>query len=207
MRASEERFTRDMRRLTLAIRLIRLDARTRTVAEWSGLTIHRVRTLYRSPLADIEQPSVTRPRGPAPYNIGCLTGSANLRSEVGAAAVLCRALGVYVPGERVTPNRVISLARGERLCLAYEVYSSVVPAPKLSIEHLALLVRELVSGERVTLGACVACDGAIVIDRLRADRPVCAVCGGVAVEEGARAADVCESGPASHPASVQKNLF
>lgn len=207
MRASEERFTRDMRRLTLAIRLLRLDARTRTVAEWSGLTIHRVRTLYRSPLADIEQPSVTRPRGPAPYNIGSLTGSANLRSEVGAAAVLCRALGVYVPGERVPPNRVTSLARGERLCLAYEVYASVVPAPKLSIEHVALLVRELVSGERVTLGACIACDGAIVIDRLRADRQVCAVCGGVAVEEGALPEDAGGSTPTAPATAAQQSLF
>ena len=47
MRITDDRYTRDRLRLDLALRLIRHEARTRTIRNWTGLTDDRIRKLYR----------------------------------------------------------------------------------------------------------------------------------------------------------------
>ena len=48
MRVSDDRYTRDRQRLDLALRLIRHEARTFTIRQWTGLSDDRIRKLYRS---------------------------------------------------------------------------------------------------------------------------------------------------------------
>jgi hypothetical protein len=43
MRVSDDRYTRDRQRLDLALRLIRHEARTFTIREWTGLSDDRIR--------------------------------------------------------------------------------------------------------------------------------------------------------------------
>ena len=43
MRVSEERYSRDRERFDLALRMIHLEARTRTIKQWTGLTDDRIR--------------------------------------------------------------------------------------------------------------------------------------------------------------------
>ena len=48
MRVSDDRYSRDRLRYDLALRLIRHEARTHTIRQWTGLTDDRIRKLYRS---------------------------------------------------------------------------------------------------------------------------------------------------------------
>ena len=48
MRVSDDRYTRDRERFDLALRLIRHEARTFTIRQWTGLSDDRIRKLYRS---------------------------------------------------------------------------------------------------------------------------------------------------------------
>ncbi len=52
MRVSDDRYTRDRQRLDLALRLIRHEARTFTIRQWTGLSDDRIRKLYRSYVLD-----------------------------------------------------------------------------------------------------------------------------------------------------------
>ena len=48
MRVSDDRYARDRQKLDLAVRLIRHEARTHTIRQWTGLSDDRIRKLYRS---------------------------------------------------------------------------------------------------------------------------------------------------------------
>jgi hypothetical protein len=47
MRVSDDRYTRDRQRLDLALRLIRHEARTFTIRQWTGLSDDRIRNSFR----------------------------------------------------------------------------------------------------------------------------------------------------------------
>src|SRR5208337_4906146 len=66
MRVSDDRYTRDRQRLDLALRLIRHEARTFTIRQWTGLSDDRIRKLYRSYCQDLKAGRVLRHRGKSP---------------------------------------------------------------------------------------------------------------------------------------------
>ena len=66
MRVSDDRYTRDRERLDLALRLIRHEARTYTIRQWTGLSDDRIRKLYRSYCTDLQSAEVLRHRGKSP---------------------------------------------------------------------------------------------------------------------------------------------
>ena len=66
MRISDDRYTRDRQRLDLALRLIRHEARTFTIRQWTGLSDDRIRKLYRSYLCGGDAAPVSRHRGKSP---------------------------------------------------------------------------------------------------------------------------------------------
>ena len=66
MRVSDDRYTRDRERLDLALRLIRHEARTFTIRQWTGLSDDRIRKLYRSYVPEGAAAAVLRHRGKSP---------------------------------------------------------------------------------------------------------------------------------------------
>jgi hypothetical protein len=66
MRVSDDRYTRDRERLDLALRLIRHEARTFTIRQWTGLSDDRIRKLYRSYVLESDSSTVMRHRGKSP---------------------------------------------------------------------------------------------------------------------------------------------
>src|ERR1700744_5482884 len=66
MRVSDDRYTRDRQKFDLAVRLIRHEARTFTIRQWTGLSDDRIRKLYRSYCLDGMAAAVTRHRGKSP---------------------------------------------------------------------------------------------------------------------------------------------
>ena len=66
MRVSDDRYTRDRQRFDLALRLIRHEARTFTIRQWTGLSDDRIRKLYKSYCQHGAAAAVTRHRGKSP---------------------------------------------------------------------------------------------------------------------------------------------
>ena len=177
MRVSEERYSRDLRRLNLATTLLRHRVRSGLVMQWTGLPDRRLRTLRGREGHSGEGPAQSRHRGPPPRALSVFFQTAALRSEASAIAVLCQVYEV-LPLARGPEalKRLPTVGRGERLCLAYEAYLAVVPDPKYSLEQVFLLLDALTLRDTILLGQCTHCQGAMLLDVQRIETPLCASC-------------------------------
>jgi hypothetical protein len=176
MRITEDRYSQHRRSLDLAWRLIKHEARTRTISRWTQLSGHRIRQLYKS-YSSRQHKRVTRHRGMSPYKLEMILSSPRLRCEAAMFAAICRSLQVLPTGQLSDPERVLpGVERGELLCVAFEWFRFDVPDTKLTIEHGLLLINELARGELIHLGACRTCQGVILLDRLSTGRLDCVFC-------------------------------
>lgn len=200
MRISDDRYSRDRLRIDLAMRLIRHEARTRTIRMWTGLTDDRIRKLYRSYLVDGDGPRVVRHRGKSPQQAGFFTRSDAVRQDAAALATLMQIYGA-LPRQRVfDAARVLpSAPRGELLCSAYESFRHVHPASRISFEHAAFLLITLARGDELRLEPCHRCASPGIVDVLAVRASLCGPCGaelapGIAAR-AARAAPLGDARP------------
>ena len=180
MRVSDDRYTRDRERLDLALRLIRHEARTFTIRQWTGLSDDRIRKLYRSYLDDARG-ELPRHRGKSPHQVGYFTRSVRLQEETLALATSLWLLGVLGKANTAeAPGSLAALARGAMLCEAFDSYRLARPAAQISFEHAVFLVNALCSGEQLRIGWCSGCGGLMLIEpfSLRVSR--CHHCSGTA---------------------------
>src|ERR1700752_644190 len=94
MRIYDDRYHRERLRFHVALRFIRLEARTHTIRYWTGLTDDRIRKLYRSYLADSPERLVRRHRGKSPQRAALFLRSARLREQSALLASLFRLVGL-----------------------------------------------------------------------------------------------------------------
>ena len=172
MRISDDRYSRDRLRLDIALHFIRLEARTHTIRQWTGLTDDRIRKLYRTYLHGGGR-CLTRHRGKSPQQAAFFLRTARLRQEAAALASICCLLGL-LDGRRGKPaeRHAGGVSRAASLCRAYEVYRAIVPMPAISFEHHVLLVNALARGDELRFGDCHGCGALLVVDSL-ALRPSC----------------------------------
>jgi hypothetical protein len=176
MRITEDRYSQHRRSLDLAWRLIRHEARTRTISRWTQLSGHRIRQLYNS-YSSKQHTRVTRHRGMSPYRLEMILSSPRSRCEAALFGAICRSLQVLPTEQLSDPERVLpGVERGELLCEAFEWFRFDVPDAKLTIEHGLLLISELARGELIHLGACRTCRGVILVDCLSTGRLECVFC-------------------------------
>jgi hypothetical protein len=175
MRISEDRYSRDLRRINLARRMIRHEVRTKWICMWTGLSGERVRNLFRS--YEASTGGARRHRGPSPKRIVSFLRSPPLRAEVSAIGGLACTLQI-VPREPIPNARrtLPSLDTGEWLCHVFELYRHIVPESRLTMDQLILLVITLAEGEDLEIGHCVNCHGALLLDRLGVSRRLCLNC-------------------------------
>lgn len=178
MRVSNDRYSRDLRTIELARRMLLHEARTQTICAWTGLTSDRVRNLARSHGAGDTLPEAQRHRGPSPSRLSALLATARMRSEAAAVAGLCRVLQVLPEKAAPSARKALpALVRGERLLAAFELFRGVVLQARLTLEQLVLLVLTLAEGESWSIDHCTRCHATILIDRLAsAPRRLCAHC-------------------------------
>jgi hypothetical protein len=171
MRVSDERYSRDLRRLQLAWRMILQDARTSTIARWTHLSIYRIRRLRRHYSNHPAPASILK--GSAPFRIEFFSKSATVRAEAPMLAGFLRCFGVL---DGSTSDEW-SLSQGERFCSAYELFRAYCYSPRseISFEHSVLLLTELMRGEELTLAYCT-CGELVVQDCLSVRKPLCASC-------------------------------
>lgn len=206
MRIWGHRYSRDLQRFNLALRMIAHEARTHTICEWAGLPEDRVRNLYQSYYHEHGKSLTARRRGPSPQSLAFFFGSARSRSESAAVVGLCYLLDVLPPETISNPRRELpSVSRGQRLCVAYEMYLELVPKTVMTLEHVVLLIMTVAKGHEFQVGHCVSCGGVIVIDRSSLRRWSCTHCGDhVAHEEGAGERSTAFQ---NEPAGLQPDLF
>jgi hypothetical protein len=175
VRISDDRYRRDLRRLQLAWRLMRLGARTRTVSQWTGLSTYRLQALYRDYVRSGTRGE--RPHGTSPNIIRFFWRSAHLRTEGAVLAGFLQSFGALLPhGQTGAAAWMPALAPGELICHAFEQFRPLAPASRITVEHAFLLWRELMRGVEVAVSRCQRCPALILVDRLDIDRKLCAHC-------------------------------
>jgi len=188
MRIYEDRYHRERLRFHVALRFIRLEARTHTIRYWTGLSDDRIRKLYRSYLADSADRLIRRHRGKSPQRATLFLRSARLREQSALLASLYRLLGLLpAPAGALAPTAAPSLRRAELLCQAYEVYRSLVREPSLSFEHALFLQAALARADELACGACRDCNAVLVIDRWSLHVARCSLCEHGAADEAEEA--------------------
>jgi hypothetical protein len=173
MRVSEDRYTRDLRRIQLAHRLIRHEARTYWIRAFTRFTEGRIRNLLRS--YGLAFDGLHRYRGSPPRLYTRLTVPKN-HSEASALAGIALVWHL-VPEERI-PNAwrtLPSLDFGESVCDAFELGRLMIPGGTLNLDRFFLLVMALAE-RQLMVGHCSHCRALILLDPLGAKRRICVSC-------------------------------
>lgn len=177
MRLWGDRYSRDLRRYTLAWRMVSHEARSNTVATWTGLPKSRIRTLVDTHQEGLPKGETLRHRGPSPNSVAVFLRTAQVRREAAALVGVCYAFNV-LPEARLQHARrdLPGLARGERLCEAYEMYRSMVTETCLTLDHAALLVISVAQVGELDVQRCTGCGSALVLNRFDLSRTTCSYC-------------------------------
>jgi hypothetical protein len=174
MRISDDRYSRDRLRIDLAMRFLNHGARTHTIREWTLLSDDRIRKLYRSYVHATDAPP--RHRGKSPQQVGFFMRGPRAQHETGILASYLSLLGV-VPTTKVSDcTQISTLARGERICQAFELFTAIFPEARISFEHAIFLVAALARGTEIHFGRCAECTGLLVVDRVMLRETRCLLC-------------------------------
>ena len=178
MRVSDDRYTRDRQRLDLALRLIRHEARTFTIRQWTGLSDDRIRKLYRSYVVNHDAERVLRHRGKSPRQAAFFFRNAELNFEAAQLASLYVVYGLLCGSELgvVSRYRVGSLESGTLLCQAYESYLAFHAPVNISFEHAWFLLLALSRRDELSVVRCEVCGGVRLCDLLSRRRLTCGNC-------------------------------
>jgi ribosomal protein S27AE len=188
MRVSDDRYSRDRERLDLAVRLIRHEARTFTIRQWTGLSDDRIRKLYRSYVMGEDERRVRRHRGKSPRQAAFFFRSAEMNFHAAQLASLFLMYGLLRSldtGEEPRHStgklhsgalEAGSLEAGLLLCQAYEVYVELHSPARISFEHAWFLLIALTRREELALARCPSCGGVRLRDLLSRRRLACGNC-------------------------------
>jgi Flagellar transcriptional activator (FlhC) len=199
MRVSDDRYTRDRERFDLALRLIRHEARTFTIRQWTGLSDDRIRKLYRSYVMNDAAATVLRHRGKSPRQAAFFFRNPELCFQAAQLASLYVLYGLLYGGAQGMESRyhVGSLDSGALFCRVYEAYRELHHPAAISFEHAWFLLVALARRDEIGVLRCPTCGGVRLRDLLARHRSSCATCGisGVLAAVGAEA---CIHPPVPH---------
>lgn len=178
MRISDDRYARDIHRIDLALRLIRLEARTHTIHQWTGLSDDRIRKLYKSYCAEAPSVDLARHRGKSPRQAAFFFRNAECHFHAAQLASLYLVYGLTSwSGQGVgAAYRPGSLAAGATLCSAYETYRQLHRPTMISFEHAWFLLLALSRHAEIGMEKC-GCGGVRLTDLLARRSAVCSTCG------------------------------
>ena len=178
MRISDDRYTRDRERLDLALRLIRHEARTFTIRQWTGLSDDRIRKLYRSYVMNAAETAVLRHRGKSPRQAAFFFRNPEVNFQAAQLASLYLLFGLVSGGNRLLTSsyRLGSLESGALLCRAYEAYRQLHAPARISFEHAWFLLSALARRDEIGLARCEECGGLWLRDLLARQRELCTSC-------------------------------
>ena len=179
MRLTDDRYAAERKQFELALRMIRHEARTRTIRECTGLSDDRIRKLYTTYFRNAGDTHIRRRRGKSPRQVTRFVK--NPRNQLQATtlvALYCSGLLLRIDDDaNVTatwPRPDVEF--GHRLCRAYETYLLLHRNARLSFEWAWNLLHCISYNDELYLATCQACRTRYVQDAYAIDRGSCPCC-------------------------------
>ena len=179
MRLTDDRYAGERSQFELALRMIRHEARTRTIRECTGLSDDRIRKLYSTYFRNSGRCSVRRRRGKSPRQIGRFVKNADHQLQATTLVAL------YVTGLLLRIDDANSVHPcwprpnvefGHRICRAFETYLLLHERPLLSFEWAWNLLHSISINDELVLATCGRCRGQYVQDAYALDLKTCPAC-------------------------------
>lgn len=179
MRLTDDRYSAEKNQFELALRMIRHEARTRTIKACTGLSDDRIRKLYGTYFRDNGEATVKRRRGKSPRQVTLFVKNPlNQLEATTLVALFCASLLLRID----QANKVHAcwprpdVEYGHRVCRAFETYLLLHPTPRLSFEWAWNLLQAISQNDELFLAHCNDCDAAYVQDAYALDHKVCPSC-------------------------------
>lgn len=179
MRITDNRYSGEQAQFQLAIRMIRHEARTRTIRECTGLSDDRIRKIYSTYFQQSLGNKVQRRRGKSPRQIQRFVKSPEHCLQASTLAAL------LVIGEIVridAQNRALrcwprpDIELGHRMCRAFETYVQIHVRPKFNLEWTWNLYFWLSQNNDLKLANCRFCTRLFLADSYALHREECPGC-------------------------------
>ena len=179
MRLTDDRYAGEKAQFELALRMIRHEARTRTIRECTGLSDDRIRKLYSTYFSNAGDSTIRRRRGKSPRQITRFVSNPhNQLQSTTLVALFAANLLLRVAGDgRVTacwprPN----VEFGHRVCRAFETYQLLHADACLSLEWAWNLLHSIAYNDELYLAVCADCGSRYVQDAYALDHKTCPSC-------------------------------
>jgi hypothetical protein len=179
MRLTDDRYAGERSQFELALRMIRHEARTRTIRECTGLSDDRIRKLYSTYFRNGGQANIKRRRGKSPRQIQrYVKNPANQLQATTLVALFCAGLLVRIDeNNHVLPRWPRpDVEFGHRLCRAYETYLLLHDDARLNFEWAWNLLQCISYNDELYLAVCGQCDARYVQDAYALDNKTCPNC-------------------------------
>lgn len=179
MRLTDDRYAGERRQFELALRMIRHEARTRTIRECTGLSDDRIRKLYATYFRNCGNAAVKRRRGKSPRQITRYVKSPENQLQSTTLVALFNA-GLLL---RIDADDKVhacwprpDVEFGHRLCRAFETYLLLHKNARLSFEWAWNLLYCISFNDELYLAGCDHCDARYVQDAYALDPRCCPAC-------------------------------
>lgn len=179
MRLTDDRYAAERSQFELALRMIRHEARTRTIRECTGLSDDRIRKLYATYFRNTGATDVRRRRGKSPRQVmRFVRKPENQLQATTLVALFCGSLLLRIDDD----NKVVArwprpdVEFGHRLCRAYETYLLLHEDARLSFEWAWNLLHSICYNDELYLAICGDCRTRYVQDAYGLDNAVCPSC-------------------------------
>ncbi len=179
MRLTDDRYAAERSQFELALRMIRHEARTRTIRECTGLSDDRIRKLYATYFRNTGASNIRRRRGKSPRQVTRFVK--NPRNQLQATtlvALYCSGLLLRIgPADEVSarwPRPGVEF--GHRVCRAYETYLLLHDDAQLSFEWAWNLLISISYNDELYLASCDRCMTRYVQDSYALDDQTCPSC-------------------------------
>lgn len=179
MRLTDDRYSSERSQFELALRMIRHEARTRTIRECTGLSDDRIRKLYSTYFRAGGASSVRRRRGKSPRQITRFVKNPENQLQATILVTLfCSGLLLRIDADcKVSPSWPRpDVEFGHRVCRAFETYLLLHDTPVLSFEWAWNLLHSMSYNDELYLATCASCKSHYVQDAYALDHKSCPAC-------------------------------
>ena len=179
MRLTDDRYAGERSQFELALRMIRHEARTRTIRECTGLSDDRIRKVFSTYFRNGGQMDVKRRRGKSPRQVQrYVKNPASQLQATTLVALFCAGLLVRIDEDNQVHARWPrpDVEFGHRLCRAYETYLVLHEDAELNFEWAWNLFQCISYNDELYLATCHRCDARYVQDAYALDNRTCPTC-------------------------------
>ncbi len=173
MRITQSRYAGELHQFELAMRMLRLQARTSTIGHYTGLSSDRIRKAYASYVLEHGRNKMPhRKRGRPPSRIARFLKTPQQHRESTVLASLFMHAGLLVRDQSSRchmPTHLTRLTMGRRLCDSYEMYRILMPDGLITLEVAAALLRAIGETQELILACCGSCRALYVQDAYSLD--------------------------------------